>query len=71
MVAIPVAAASAGLRQVRVSPHQTICPPDGGMAPESILIRVDLPAPLAPIKPWIAAPATSNVAFLSAAVPFG
>ena len=71
MVAIPVAAASAGLRQARLSPHQTICPPEAGIAPESILISVDLPAPLAPIKPWIVAPATSNVAFFSAAVPFG
>jgi hypothetical protein len=41
-------------------------PPVGLSTPVTILIRVDLPAPLSPIRPTISLAPTSRLMFLSA-----
>src|SRR5580698_1149126 len=70
-VATPAACGSTGRRQLTRSPHQVIVPAVAGSAPERILISVDLPAPLAPSRPWTRPARRVRFTPRSATVPFG
>src|SRR6516162_1177551 len=48
---MPAAGASTGRANLTGAPASRISPPDGGKLPATILSRVDLPAPLSPIRP--------------------
>jgi hypothetical protein len=53
MTATPARQASRGVRPVNVSPAMSISPASGVIAPETHLMSVDFPAPLAPRRAWI------------------
>src|SRR3546814_283071 len=71
MVATPAARALRGLVQRTGSPRQLTAPPVGGIAPANILIRVDLPAPLAPSSPCTRPACTVRSTPRRATVPLG
>ena len=66
-VSMPASRASIGLRKVTFRPSMKMSPLSGTTAPDSALIRLDLPAPLSPITARIS-PGYSSRSPLSIAV---
>ncbi len=58
---MPWRASRGWLQPVTSSPCSRRRPVDGGSSPESMLIRVDLPAPLVPMTAWISSQAQGQV----------
>ena len=71
IVATPIALASLGLDQRTDSPFHEMRPSVGWIAPDRILINVDLPAPFAPKRPCTWPGAMSRSTPRRATVPFG
>ena len=57
---MPARRASRGVAGANGSPPTSTVPPDAPIAPERILISVDFPAPLVPMRPTTSPAATSN-----------
>src|SRR5215469_4255458 len=68
---MPARRACPGDRHDTTSPSHLIVPVVAGIAPERILMRVDFPAPLAPINPCTSPVRTVKLTPASARVPFG
>src|ERR1700679_504658 len=69
MAEMPIARRWRGLSLSRGAPPTSISPLSGVLAPDSMRIMVDLPAPLAPTRPCTSPPSRSKLTSRSACTP--
>src|SRR5215204_5930201 len=67
---MPCAWAASGVASTISAPSKARVPASGGCAPETILRRVDFPAPFSPRRPWTSPGATSSDTPSSACTPW-